>query len=182
MLQHSKQNTAIFLNFKSSLYEMAKYIPKVVTYEKHNDSWQDRLQDVSVHNIVLVHHHLVEKITSTNGTFIVIAIECFYAQHGTGSASMHGLNMLHLHPLSQKVSKDSTLGPTFQVHLVNGQVWHLHLPLLVGVVGERVADLLPQPRLVPASQPFLVISQSFWGAFLKKRTTVLQIFNLASMD
>ena len=115
MLQHSKQNTAIFLNFKSSLYEMAKYIPKVVTYEKHNDSWQDRLQDVSVHNIVLVHHHLVEKITSTNGTFIVIvivfAIECFYAQHGTGSASMHGLNMLHLHPLSQKLSKDSTLGP-----------------------------------------------------------------------
>ena len=58
----------------SQYIQMMSKEVEVVTYEKHNDSWKDRLKDVSVHNIVLVHHHLAQKITSKYGTVSVIVI------------------------------------------------------------------------------------------------------------
>ena len=38
---------------------MLMLVMETVTYKKNNDGRKNRLENVSIHNIVLVHHHLV---------------------------------------------------------------------------------------------------------------------------
>ena len=53
---------------------MLMLVMETVTYKKNNDGRKNRLENVSIHNIVLVHHHLAQKITSKYGTVSVIVI------------------------------------------------------------------------------------------------------------
>ena len=40
---------------------MLMLVMETVTYKKNNDGRKNRLENVSIHNIVLVHHHLVDR-------------------------------------------------------------------------------------------------------------------------
>ena len=52
---------------------MLMLVMETVTYKKNNDGRKNRLENVSIHNIVLVHHHLVDK-NLNNLLFIILSI------------------------------------------------------------------------------------------------------------